>query len=147
MNKHVSVLTLSTVSLLTQAAVADETSGDLTLQVSGFTNDRGQVVAYLFREGVDVMKIEKAYLQAQAKVSGRSAQLAFRNLEFGKYAVTAFHDKNGNGTLDHNLLHFPAEPLGFSNNFHMGIFTGFPTFEKLQFEFASGPEPVSILVK
>jgi uncharacterized protein (DUF2141 family) len=147
MNKRVIVFILSTLSLLAHAAVADETSGNLTLQVGGFANDSGQVIANLFREGDDIMKIDKAYLQARATISGNRAQLVFRNLKYGKYAVTAFHDKNGNGILDHNLLHFPAEPLGFSNNFHMGIFTGFPSFEKLQFEFAPGAESVSILVK
>jgi uncharacterized protein (DUF2141 family) len=58
-----------------------------------------------------------------------------------------FHDENGNGTLYHNILHFPAEPLGFSNQFYLGIFSGLPSFEKLQFEFTPGAEAVSILVK
>jgi len=93
------------------------------------------------------MKIDKAYLQTRGTISGNRAQVVFKNLKYGKYAVTAFHDENGNGKLDHNLLHLPAEPLGFSSNFHMGIFTGLPSFEKLQFEFAPGAESVSILVK
>ncbi len=147
MNKRISVLILSILSLSAQAAVADETSGDLTLFVGGFSNDRGQVIANLFREGDDVMKIDKAYLQARAIISGNRAQLVFRNLKYGRYAVSVFHDENGNGTLDHNLLHFPAEPLGFSNKFRFGIFSGLPSFEKLQFEFTPGAEPVSILVK
>ena len=57
-----------------------------------------------------------------------------------------FMKENGNGTPDHNFLHFPAEPMGFSNDFHMGKLTGLPSFEKLQFEFTPGAEPVSILV-
>jgi uncharacterized protein (DUF2141 family) len=147
MNKRSIVFILFNLLLPIQAALAGETSGDLTLQIGGFPNDHGQVIANLFREGDDVMKIDKAYLQTRGTISGNRAQLVFRNLKYGKYAVTAFHDENGNGKLDHNLLHFPAEPLGFSNNFHMGIFTGLPCFEKLQFEFAPSTESVSILVK
>jgi uncharacterized protein (DUF2141 family) len=147
MNKRRLVLILAILLLPIQVAVADETSDDLRLQVGGFANDRGQVIANLFREGDDVMKPEKPYLQARAPISGKRAQLVFCNLKYGKYAVTVFHDENLNGTLDHNFLHFPAEPLGFSNHFHMGIFTGLPSFEKLQFEFAQGAEPVSIMVK
>lgn len=147
MNKRIGVLILSILSLLTQAAVADEMSGDLTLMVGGFSNDRGQVVTNLFREGDDVIKIDKAYLQAGATISGNRAQLVFRNLKYGKYAVSVFHDGNGNGTLDHNFLHFPAEQMGFSNNFQLGIFSGLPSFGKLQFEFAPGAESISILVK
>ncbi len=147
MNKRIGVLILYILALSVQTAVADETSGDLTLLVGGFSNDRGQVIANLFREGDDVMKIDKAYLQVQGTISGNRAQLVFRNLKYGKYAVSVFHDENGNGTLDHNLLHFPAEPLGFSSNFRLGIFTGLPSFEKLQFDFATKAETVSILVK
>lgn len=147
MNKRIGVLILSILSLLAQAAAADETSGDLTLLVEGFSNDHGQAIANFFREGDDVMKIDKAYLHAREKISGNRAQLVFRNLKYGKYAVSVFHDENGNGTLDHNFLHFPAEPLGFSNDFHLGIFTGLPSFEKLQFELTPGAGPVSILVK
>ncbi len=147
MNKRIGVLILSILWLSAQAAAAGETSGDLTLSVSGFSSDHGQVIANLFREGDDVMKIDKAYSQARATISGNRAQLVFRNLKYGKYAISVFHDENGNGTLDHNLLRFPAEPLGFSNQFHLGIFSGLPSFEKLQFEFTPGAEPVSILVK
>lgn len=147
MNKRIGVLILSILALSAQAAIADELSGGLQLLVGGFSNDRGQVIANLFREGDDVMKIDKAYLQARGTISGNRAQLVFRNLKYGKYAVSAFHDENGNGTLDHNFLHFPAEPLGFSNDFRLGIFAGLPSFEKLQFEFTPGAGPVSILVK
>ena len=147
MNKRIGVLILCILPLLAQAAVAAETTGDLTLSISGFSNNRGQVIANLFREGDDVMKIDKAYLRARATISGNRAQLVFRNLKYGKYAVSVFHDENGNGTLDHNFLHFPAEPLGFSNNFRLGIFSGLPSFEKLQFDFVSGAETVPILVK
>lgn len=147
MNKCISVFILSILSLLAQNAVADPMSGDLTIVVGGFSSDRGQVIANLFREGDDVMKIDKAYLHAREAISGNRAQLVFRNLKYGKYAVSVFHDENGNGILDHNFLRFPAEPLGFSNNFSLGIFSGLPSFEKLQLDFAPGAETVSIVVK
>nr|MBX2858027.1 DUF2141 domain-containing protein [Cellvibrionaceae bacterium] len=34
----------------------------------------------------------------------------------GKYAVTAFYDKNSNGKLDTNMLKIPKEMIGVSNN-------------------------------
>jgi uncharacterized protein (DUF2141 family) len=147
MNKCSIVFILSILLLPLQMAVAGEPAGDLTLQVGGFANDHGQVVANLFREGDDVMKPDKAYLQVRATISGSPAQLVFRNLKYGKYAITAFHDENGNGTLDHNLLHFPAEPLGFSNQFQLGMFSGLPSFEKLKFDFKPEAETVSISVR
>lgn len=34
----------------------------------------------------------------------------------GTWAVQAYHDENGNGKLDRNLLGLPTEGLGFSND-------------------------------
>lgn len=144
MNKCISVFILSVLSLLAQAAAADPMSGDLTIVVGGFKNDRGQVIANLFREGDDVMKIDKVYLHVRESISGNRAQLIFRNLPYGKYAVSVFQDENGNGILDHNFMHFPAEPLGFSNGFQLGLFSGLPSFEKLQFDFKPEADTIKI---
>jgi uncharacterized protein (DUF2141 family) len=83
MNKRIGVLILSILSLLAQAAFAGETSGDITFRIGGFSNDRGQVIANLFLEGDDVMKADKAYLQARSTLRGNRAQLVFRNLKHG----------------------------------------------------------------
>lgn len=133
--------------LLAQNCVADEGSGSLTIQVNGLTHDRGKVIAKLFREGDNVMKIETAYLRVQATISDKKAQLVFQNLKYGKYAVTVFHDENDNGTLDHNIFRMPAEPLGFSNGFQLGIRSGLPGFEKLQFDFEAGAETMVVIVR
>lgn len=126
---------------------ADDKSADLTIQVSGLLNNSGQVIANIFRSEGDIMKIETAYLRVKADVSNQHAQLVFLNLEYGKYAVSIFHDENGNGDLDHNFIRMPAEPLGFSNGFKMGLFSGLPNFEKLQFDFLPGAETIEISVK
>lgn len=133
--------------LLTQICHADDSSGNLTIQVRGMIHDRGQLIANLFRERDDVMKIDKAYLRAQDKIINNQAQLVFKNLKYGKYAVSVFHDENGNGNLDHSLLKMPAEPIGFSSGFHLGMFSGLPSFGKLQFDFGQGIGTILITVK
>jgi uncharacterized protein (DUF2141 family) len=42
----------------------------------------------------------------------------FADLPAGNYAVAVFHDENGNGKLDANLLGMPTEGYGFSNDAH-----------------------------
>ncbi len=118
---------------------------DLILHVSGFTHDRGQAVANLFREGDDLFG--KPFARVVADVRQGKATLAFARPQPGHYAVTVFHDENGNNTLDHNFLHLPAEPLGFSNGFKLSLFSGKPTFEKLRFAFGPGTKPLEISVK
>lgn len=115
---------------------AGQNSGTLTLYISGLENNRGQVVANLFCKGQDVLKIENACQRVHAKIDNKRADIVFHDLAYGTYAISVFQDENNNGTLDHNLLHLPAEPLGFSSGFRLGLFSGLPSFEKLAFTFS-----------
>jgi uncharacterized protein (DUF2141 family) len=45
-----------------------------------------------------------------------SVVYVFRDLKAGKYSVGVFHDENGNGNFDLDVLGIPKESWGFSNN-------------------------------
>lgn len=49
----------------------------------------------------------------------------------GAYAVSLYHDENGNGRLDTNEMRIPIEPWGFSND-AIGLF-GPASFEDARF--------------
>lgn len=131
--------------LVVTSAWADAPQEDLVIHVSGFTHERGQAVASLFREGDDIFG--KPYARVVASIQRGAANLIFPRLPYSNYAFTVFHDENGNNDLDHNFLHFPAEPLGFSNGFRLSLFSGMPNFEKLRFAFESDAKPLEISVK
>lgn len=135
------------VCLLMMPAWADTAQAHLTLHINGFAHARGHAVANLFREGGDVLKPDQSYRRVSAAIHEGGATIEFPGLAYGKYAVSVFHDENDNGTLDHNFLHFPAEPLGFSNGFKLSLFSGMPSFEKLQFSYTIDTQPVEIFVK
>jgi len=59
-------------------------------------------------------------------------EISMDGLAPGTYAIKAFHDINGNGELDTNLVGIPTEPYGFSNG-QAGRF-GPPSFEAASFE-------------
>lgn len=113
----------------TQAAPSD---GVFTLEASGFRHAGGQAVAKLFAPGDNVMGPGR--WQVSAPIVNGTATLHFNKLPAGRYAAVLFHDENSNGTLDHGLLG-PAEPLAFSGGFSLSLFSGLPSFDKLQFEF------------
>lgn len=119
--------------------------GDLGVHVSGFTHERGQAVASLFREGDDIFG--KPHVRVAAPIRQGKAKLVFPHQPYGSYAVTAYHDENGNNDLDHDVLRLPAEPLGFSNGFRLALFSGMPSFEKLRFVFGAGSKPLEITVR
>jgi uncharacterized protein (DUF2141 family) len=117
----------------------------LQVRVSGLQSIQGQVVATLFWEGDDVFGPPRAK-QTQVIVDGQ-ASVSFENLQAGRYAVIVFHDINGNNTLDHNLLRFPAEPLGYSNGFELTLFSGLPSSRKLAVDVHPGATAINITVK
>jgi len=117
----------------------------LELNVSGFEHDQGHVVAKLFRRGDGAPK-GPGYKKLVRNIHDRRASIAFPDVPYGTYAVFLFHDENGNGTVDHNMLGIPTEPLGFSNGFKVSLFSGVPDFDDLKFEFTLNSRPLAIVV-
>ena len=74
------------------------------------------------------------------RTDGRDRQLPAKvgsvtfhfDLPPGTYAIAAFHDANGNGKFDKNLLGWPLEGFGFSNNAHVSFFRP-PSFATASF--------------
>lgn len=59
------------------------------------------------------------------------ASMTFENVPSGTYAISAFHDSNGNQRLDFNSRGIPDEPTGNSGNAR-GFF-GPPKFGQMKF--------------
>ncbi len=100
------------------------------IHVIGMHGTAGHVVAMLFRATDRVPAAP--FLTVRGAIHDSAADLALTALPAGDYAVIVFHDVNDNGVLDHNALHLPAEPLGFSGGFALSLLSGMPTFEKLR---------------
>ncbi len=120
-------------------------AGDIIISVSGFKSAKGIAIAYLFRQGDNVMKIGTHTVRQIGKIDDNKAVLIFKDLPFDEYAVTVFHDENNNGKLDHSFG-LPAEPMGFSNGFKMGILTGLPGFDKMKFRLSAAKRIVHIQI-
>jgi uncharacterized protein (DUF2141 family) len=76
--------------------------------------------------------ILKTYKNRIVDINSSTLKVIFKNIPKGVYAISLFHDKNGNGELDRNLFGVPTEGYGFSNNIrHM--FRG-ANFEESKFE-------------
>ncbi len=92
-------------------------AAELTVAVSGVNSAEGRVYVALHRAAAGVtfpdMKGAVAGAWRNAKKGGFS--VTFAGLEPGRYAVNGFHDGNGNGELDTNLLGIPTEGYGFAN--------------------------------
>ena len=136
---------LSIALMLACASAQAADAGALSLHATGFAHARGHAVAKLLAPGDEISGPGRGLLRAE--IRDGAATMAWPALPYGRYAVVVFHDENDNGTLDHNWLHLPAEPLGFSGGFELSIHSGMPSFEKLQFDLRQPAQTIEVRVK
>jgi uncharacterized protein (DUF2141 family) len=112
-------------------------AADLTIRVDDVKAAAGTVMVAIFNS-------EGTFLKAPAKGSGAPAvqngtTIVIKDLPEGEYAFAVYHDANGNGKMDKNLLGIPTEDYAFSNN-AMGKM-GPPSFANAKFALpAAGAE-------
>lgn len=84
--------------------------------VSGLRSTKGQVVACLTMRA-DAFPDCKADPAARSLTvpAARTVLLDFGAVPQGSYAISLFHDENGNGRLDKRLM-IPREGFGFSRD-------------------------------
>ena len=88
----------------------------LRIKVKPVTIIKGKIHAGLFRDANTFPKKEFAFAGKEVAVRQTGeAEIEIGGLAPGRYALAVFHDLNGNGKLDTNLLGVPTEPYGFSN--------------------------------
>lgn len=70
-----------------------------------------------------------------ASADGEEIRVVLEGLATGTYGIKLYHDANGNGKLDTNMMGIPSENYGFSGN--KGQF-GPPPFADATVEVAEG---------
>jgi uncharacterized protein (DUF2141 family) len=93
-------------------------AADLTVVVKNIQSGAGNVMLGLFDSATSFPKTVAKGVQIPAATRDAAGRvtLVLRDLAPGQYAFSAYHDLNGNGQLDSNLMGLPTEPYGFSNN-------------------------------
>jgi len=117
----------------------------LTIRLSGFRNDEGQVLVAIFRgQSGFPGASEKALKRAVTSVRGGEARLVVHDLPPGEYAIAVVHDENRDNSLDTNFLGIPKEGLGISNNAKMRV--GPPKYVDAKFSIDGGAASQSIKI-
>jgi uncharacterized protein (DUF2141 family) len=130
-----------TILLLAFAAAAADSS--VTVRMTGLRSAAGKV-RVVIHDHAEGFPGEDPLQRAQASIEDGVAVVRFTGLRDGTYAVSMFHDENGNGELDETWIGRPTEGVGSSNNPRPKMRA--PTFEEASFTLV-GSRTVSILVR
>ncbi len=127
---------ISTAAMLAQ----ESEEGTITVAIKNIESDKGTVLVGLYNKKDKFLK--NAYLSVSKKIEDGTSSAIFTNVPNGTYAISVYHDENGNKKLDKNFMGIPKEDTGTSND-APAIF-GPPTWEDAKFKFITNSKNIII---
>lgn len=134
------ILTTALVLSFFVSKAQNESNGTTITVTIPVPGEGGTLIAGLYNEETFM---KSAPLQGQeSNIAEGYATVTFTNVVPGTYAITLFHDKNGNKTMDFEPNGMPKEMYGVSNN---PMSYGPPQWKEAKFEVAS--EAISMEIR
>lgn len=111
--RHISLpYRLGAIALLSVFSVAAH-AYDLTVEVVNTRSAQGTVAGALYNAPATWLKTA---LHGERRPAAAKVVLVYHDLPAGSYALSVFHDENGNEKLDSNIAGIPTERYGFSRD-------------------------------
>lgn len=117
-----------------QVDYTHKTTGDLTVTIKNINKFKGVIMIGLYNNDSTWLQIGKEYRGAKVEITATTVTYVFKDLPFGTYAISVFHDKNSDGECNRNWVGMPTEGYCFSNNFKPLV--GSPKFKDAEFKFS-----------
>lgn len=89
-------------------------AADLTIRVDNVRTGSGQLMVALYDGAATFLK-QPVRSQGVPAAAG-STSVVFHDLAPGRYGLTVYHDANGNGRMDSNMMGIPLEPFAFGRD-------------------------------
>lgn len=105
---------LISVFLAQQIQAQSNNTSTITVIVENLDSNDGAVIFGLYTE-ITFMKAKPEF-NSKSKIVNGIARITFEGITPGTYAISCFHDKNGNGQMDFEPTGKPLEPYGTSHN-------------------------------
>jgi uncharacterized protein (DUF2141 family) len=107
------------------------TAAELEVRLANVAHERGSIRICLYNGPEGFRHEEKSLQVLEHAATPGTITARFENLTAGRYAIIAYHDENGDGTLNRFLGMVPTEGYGLSNNPEV---MGPPAFEQAAFD-------------
>jgi uncharacterized protein (DUF2141 family) len=109
----------------------------INVVVEGLRSAHGDIVVEIYPDDAKRFLARKAQVNSiHVKLESRTAAVCLPVPKPGGYAVAIFHDENGDGEFNRNVLGIPSEGFGLSNN--PTIHLRMPSFQAVRFEAGDG---------
>ena len=136
---------LGLLAMLPALSGAAAPGGEVSATVTGLRSGRGLIVACLTARPDAFPECQRDPRAIAILVPAtEGATLSFGPVAPGRYAISLFHDENGNRRLDKHLM-IPREGYGFSRNAPVRF--GPPRFAEAAFAVENGPARQAIRMR
>lgn|GEM_PF-249334 len=126
-----------TVSSRAEAEPPPPASGTVVVELRGFESDEGQALVALFTGPKGFPdKQQRAFARRAAPIRDKTVRIVIEGVPAGSFAVSAFHDEDGDDELDTGLFGAPTEDYGASRDARNTF--GPPDWEDARLELAPG---------
>jgi uncharacterized protein (DUF2141 family) len=103
----------------------------ISLNVFGIKEAVGQICFAVYQSEEDYKESENQFMAECIPVDSINFQYVIKDVPFGTYVISLFHDEDENEELNTNWIGMPREPFGFSNDAKGRM--GPPKFEDASF--------------
>ena len=117
----------------------------LVIKVENTRNDNGRIGCALFWKNRGFpRKHRRALRRTWAEINSGTAECVFKRTGLGDYAVSVFHDEDGDGKLGTTFFGVPEEGWGVSNNVQPRRLGFPPRFRDATFKYEGGPMELTV---
>jgi len=103
---------------------------NFSVEVSGVEPGKGFVFLGLYDKEKGFLDNESQIATAKVKATENKVVYTFKNLPDGDYAIAVYQDLNNNGKCDKNMIGYPTEGFGFSQNYKPRLSA--PSFDQVK---------------
>jgi uncharacterized protein (DUF2141 family) len=115
----------------------------LEVSIQQAKSDKGKIRVLVFSKETGFPdELGQAIKSYSISPKDKSCKIRIEDLPAGTYAISVIHDEDENGSLTTNLVGYPVEKFGFSNN--PKVYFAPPTFDKAAFELRGESKQIRI---
>ena len=109
--KNLFVLFISCFALLSNVT-AQESTEELIVEIQNLKSDKGKLLVALYDSKSNWLG--KSIMGEVSEIKNGKAQVIFKDVPYGEYAMSSYQDENENNELDAGLFVIPKEPYASS---------------------------------
>lgn len=118
---------------------------NFSVEVSGVEPGKGPVFFGLYDKEKGFLDNESQIATAKVKATENKVVYTFKNLPDGDYAIAVYQDLNNNGKCDKNMIGYPTEGFGFSQNYKPRLSA--PSFDQVKIAINQYAKTNIVLIK